>query len=67
MDVEGEVDEVGVHDEGKSAFALFEDSVGKHGLVVANGGMISVGEEGLEVSSVAEALHTAGAPTVKMR
>ena len=43
------MDEVGVHDEGKSAFALFDDSVCKHGLVVANGCTISLGEEGLEV------------------
>jgi hypothetical protein len=64
MDIEGEVDEYGVHDDGESSFALLDNGICENGLVVANRSVISILEVGLEVRlsgrSVAECRCSGG-------
>ena len=50
VDIEGEVDEGWVHDDGEAAFALFDNCLGEDGLVVTDRGMVTVGEKRLEVA-----------------
>ena len=49
MNIESKVDEGGVHYNGKSAFVLLYDSLGKYGLVVANRCVVAVLKVRLEV------------------
>jgi hypothetical protein len=72
VNVESEVDEAGVHDDnGKPAFALLHDRLGKHGLVGTNRCVVAVLEVRLEVcfrsTGVAKGWVAGGEDAVEVR
>ena len=71
VNVESEVDEGGVHYDGKPAFALLYDRLGKHGFVVANRSVVAVLEVRLEVcfrsTCVAKGWGAGGEDAVEVR